>query len=224
MLGGAAAAVIGGVGGVVTAETGVGAAAGYFVLVNGIDNAVAGAKQMWTGETSQTVIYSITEQSSVALGASPETATNIASSVDFGASMFGGGSMFNKKALPAVQNATNSLADDFITMRLRHHVNKSVKEVDRLGIEALTTPQIKASIKHPNLLPAFRGNRIDVMTRDKVKADKLLRPFKINSNYRNGPYFTRGNRWWDMTTPQQWQRHVDKYGPNGTLLNTAPKR
>ena len=159
MLGGAAAAVIGGVGGVVTAETGVGAAAGYFVLVNGIDNAVAGAKQMWTGETSQTVIYSITEQSSVALGASPETATNIASSVDFGASMFGGGSMFNKKALPAVQNATNSLADDFITMRLRHHVNKSVKEVDRLGIEALTTPQIKASIKHPNLLPAFRGNR-----------------------------------------------------------------
>ena len=224
MLGGAAAAVIGGVGGVVTAETGVGAAAGYFVLVNGIDNAVAGAKQMWTGETSQTVIYSITEQSSVALGASPETATNIASSVDFGASMFGGGSMFNKKALPAVQNATNSLADDFITMRLRHHVNKSVKEVDRLGIEALTTPQIKASIKHPNLLPAFRGNRIDVMTRDKVKADKLLRPFKINSNYRNGPDFTRGNRWWDMTTPQQWQRHVDKYGPNGTLLNTAPKR
>lgn len=224
MLGGAAAAVIGGVGGVVTAETGVGAAAGYFVLVNGIDNAVAGAKQMWTGETSQTVIYSITEQSSVALGASPETATNIASSVDFGASMFGGGSMFNKKALPAVQNATNSLADDFITMRLRHHVNKSVKEVDRLGIEALTTRQIKASIKHPNLLPAFRGNRIDVMTRDKVKADKLLRPFKINSNYTNGPDFTRGNRWWDMTTPQQWQRHVDKYGPNGTLLNTAPKR
>ena len=29
---------------------------------------------------------------------------------------------------------------------------------------------------------------------------------------------------WDMTTHAQWQKHVNKYGKNGTLLNTAPKR
>jgi RHS repeat-associated protein len=54
MVGGVVEAVGGGVGGVVTSETVVGAIVGYAILLNGVDNASTGFTQMWTGERQNT--------------------------------------------------------------------------------------------------------------------------------------------------------------------------
>jgi hypothetical protein len=44
----------------------------------------------------------------------------------------------------------------------------------------------------------------------------------LRSFYTNGPDFYQPSTfgWWDMTTAKQWGKHLDKYGGNGTLLNT----
>lgn len=103
---------------------------------------------------------------------------------------------------------------------MRKHVTNAAKEIDSKGLKALTLKQAAAVNKNSNLYPAFRGNRIDVKARQKIGNDIFLKPFEIKSNYTNGPDFTRGIYWWDMTTKNQWSNHVKKYGPNGTLLNT----
>lgn len=104
------------------------------------------------------------------------------------------------------------------TFRLQGYVNKAVREVDKLGYAALTPKQAAAALRNPKLYPMYRGNRIDVMTRKFVKQDKFLSSLK--SNYTRGADFTRGSRWWDITTQAAWKAHVKKYGPGGTLLRT----
>jgi len=47
-------ASVGGAGGVITSETGVGAAAGWAILTQGVDNMVAGYNKLMTGKPSQT--------------------------------------------------------------------------------------------------------------------------------------------------------------------------
>lgn len=66
----------------------------------------------------------------------------------------------------------------------------------------------------------FRGNRIDVRERGYIKNDPALHNLK--SNYSKGADFVdpKTGHWWDMTTQAQWQNHVNKYGPGGTLLRT----
>ncbi|MEN2436666.1 SpvB/TcaC N-terminal domain-containing protein [Weeksellaceae bacterium A-14] len=91
MVGGAVEAVVGGVGGVVTAETGVGAALGYVVLMNGVDNTVAGARQLWTGESTNTLLHTGTKAGAKALGASDQNAELIATGVDFSTILLGNG-------------------------------------------------------------------------------------------------------------------------------------
>ena len=211
MAGGSIEAVGGGIGGILTAETGVGLAGGFALLLHGADNAYAGAKQMLTGKSQTTYTYTGTKYASQKLGASEETADQIATTVDVGTSLAGGGSGLYK-------------SNRFVTGRLQKHVNQAVKEVDSEGLKALTPKQLRAVQKNSRLYPAYRGNRIDVRTRQKVGNDIFLKWFDIKSNYTNGPDFTHRNKWWDMTTPAQWQKHVNKYGKNGTLLNTAPKR
>ena len=210
MIGGSIEAVGGGIGGILTAETGIGLAGGFALFVHGADNAYAGARQMWTGKCQTTYTYAGTKYASQKLGASEESADKIATTVDIGASFVGGGSGIYK-------------SNNFVTGRLQKHVNQAVMEVDSEGLKALTQKQLRAVQKNPNLYPAYRGNRIDVRTRQKVGNDIFLKWFNIKSNYTNGPDFIRGNKWWDMTTPAQWQKHVSKYGKNGTLLNTVPK-
>ena len=211
MAGGSIEAVGGGIGGILTAETGVGLAGGFALLLHGADNTYAGAKQMLTGKSQTTYTYTGTKYASQKLGASEETAEQIATTVDVGTSLAGGGSGLYK-------------SNRFVTGRLQKHVNQAVKEVDSEGLKALTPKQLRAVQKNSRLYPAYRGNRIDVRTRQKVGNDIFLKWFDIKSNYTNGPDFTHRNKWWDMTTPAQWQKHVNKYGKNGTLLNTAPKR
>ena len=78
MMGGFVEAVGGGVGGVVTAETGFGAALGYTVLVNGIDNMITGAKQMVTGERENTLLNKGIAKGAEVLGADTKTAQTVA--------------------------------------------------------------------------------------------------------------------------------------------------
>ena len=92
MAGGTLEAIVGGVGGILTAETGVGAAAGWFVLMNGVDNATTGAQQLWTGEDEETLLHEGVEEGSLALGADEEAAENIATGADVATMFVGGGS------------------------------------------------------------------------------------------------------------------------------------
>ena len=72
-------------------------------------------------------------------------------------------------------------------------------------------------------MPAFRGNRIDVMARAAANSDSSLA--HITSNYTRGADFVDETRgiWWDMTTSGEWQKHLDKYGLNGIRLATESK-
>ena len=91
MVGGTAEAVVGGVGGVLSAETGVGLVAGYAVLMHGVDNMVAGAKQMWTGETQRSLTERGITAGARALGADDNTANAIGDYGDMALGVIGGG-------------------------------------------------------------------------------------------------------------------------------------
>lgn len=90
MVGGALETIVGGVGGVVTAETGVGAALGYAIAANGIDNASAGAIQMWTGESQNTLLHKGVSATAVYASASYDTAERVATYADISTMALGG--------------------------------------------------------------------------------------------------------------------------------------
>lgn len=107
---------------------------------------------------------------------------------------------------------------------MQKHVSRAVREVDELGDAAITNKQLNAIFRNPNMRAMYRGNRIDVRARQYIKDDPLLK--FLDSNYTRGADFVdpATKKWWDMTTPAQWQKHVDKYGSGGTLLNTKSKQ
>lgn len=86
MVGGSIEAVGGGIGGILTAETGVGLAGGVALLLHGADNAYAGAKQMWTGK-AKLHVHMLALNMHLKIGASEETADKIATTVDVGTSL-----------------------------------------------------------------------------------------------------------------------------------------
>jgi hypothetical protein len=90
MVGGAVETIFGGVGGVVSAETGVGAVLGYAVAMNGIDNATAGAIQLWTGESQNTLLHKGVSATAVYAGASYDTAERVATYADISTIALGG--------------------------------------------------------------------------------------------------------------------------------------
>ncbi|QQV04487.1 RHS repeat-associated core domain-containing protein [Chryseobacterium sp. FDAARGOS 1104] len=111
MIGGTLEAVVGGVGGILTAETGVGAVVGWAVLMNGIDNATTGAQQLWTGEDEETLLHQGVEEGSLALGADEETAENIATGADVATLALGGGSSLkNTKLLRGSGGKVNGIS------------------------------------------------------------------------------------------------------------------
>lgn len=106
------------------------------------------------------------------------------------------------------------------TGRLQSFVTQAAKEVDALGDAAFTPKQLQAIQRNPNLRAMYRGNRIDVRSRQLIKNDPALSHLK--SNYTRGADFVDPvtGKWWDMTTPGSWPSHVNKYGQGGKLLNT----
>jgi hypothetical protein len=107
-----------------------------------------------------------------------------------------------------------------VTSRLQGHVSRATQKVDALGDAAFTQKQLQAIDRVPSLRPMYRGNRIDVMARKEIIKDPDL--LHLKSNYRKGPDFVdpQSGSWWDITTPDQWQNHVNRYGLGGKLLKT----
>ena len=81
-LGGSLEAGIGGLGGIATAETGVGLAAGGFLLLHGADVLSSGWTTMWTGEQSHTYTFRISRDLALAAGADPRLARAMGESGD----------------------------------------------------------------------------------------------------------------------------------------------
>jgi hypothetical protein len=81
-MGGSLEAGVGGVGGLATAETGVGLAAGGFLLLHGADTASSGWHTMWTGEASRTYTFRLGAGLASAAGADPKLANAVGSSTE----------------------------------------------------------------------------------------------------------------------------------------------
>ena len=81
-VGGSLEAGLGGVGGLATAETGVGAAAGTFLLLHGADTATSGFHTMVTGESSPTYTFQIGAGLARDAGADPRMAQAVGESAE----------------------------------------------------------------------------------------------------------------------------------------------
>ena len=126
MVGGAVEAVVGGIGGLMTAETLAGAALGYAALLNGIDNTQAGFNQMWTGTTQQTLLHQEVETNARKLGATKQTAENIATGVDLSTIFLGGGtSLSTVRGLRATKAANNFFKDTKYTEKVMKQMGNS---------------------------------------------------------------------------------------------------
>lgn len=80
---------------------------GGALIANGIDNFTTGAKQLWTGETEDTLLYNTTKTSAKALGASDKNTERIATAVDISTIFLGSGGIFKTiRALKAPSNAS----------------------------------------------------------------------------------------------------------------------
>ena len=60
------------------------------LFLNGVDNFQAGARQLWTGETTNTLLHTGTKAGAEALGASEQNAERIATAVDISTIFLGG--------------------------------------------------------------------------------------------------------------------------------------
>jgi RHS repeat-associated protein len=90
MVGGVVEAVFGGVGGIVTSETGVGAVVGYAILANGCDNTVTGFNQMISGESQTTLLHKGVKATAIVAGATEKTADNWGTAADISTIALGG--------------------------------------------------------------------------------------------------------------------------------------
>ncbi|MFV0531041.1 MAG: RHS repeat domain-containing protein [Flavobacteriales bacterium] len=86
---GGAVEVVGGAVGMVAPEpaTTIGVA---LLVANGADNVQAGARQLWTGESTDTLLHTGVEAGAEALGADSDTANKIATGVDIATIFIGG--------------------------------------------------------------------------------------------------------------------------------------
>lgn len=114
----------------------------------------------------------------------------------------------------------------YLSRIMARHVRAARARVDAGGLAAFTLRQRVAVGNHPNLWDAFRGNRIDAAARRTILNDPILQPLfgagRLRGSPNRGPDFrdTLTGQWWDMTTPGQWNAHLTRYGPGGTLLPT----
>lgn len=90
MVGGALEIVIGGIGGILTSETGAGTIIGYIVIANGVDNTITGFNQLYSGIDEETFLHRGAKESAKILGTDCNTAEKIATSVELSTILFGG--------------------------------------------------------------------------------------------------------------------------------------
>jgi RHS repeat-associated protein len=128
--------------------------------------------------------------------------------------VFGGGSRgASVAAIGAAANSTLRTAADPVEDALLTHL---VRAVDQLKQQGLTRAQRTALTRRPHMEPLFRGERIDHFVRESVRRDPALRHLRQTPRGQRGPDFIdpRNGRWYDITTPGAWRRHVDRYAPN----------
>ena len=101
-LGGGLEAGIGGVGGLATAETGVGLLAGGFLLAHGVDVAGSGWTTLLTGEESKTYTFMAGAGWAYAAGADPKLANAIGQSTDLIANIAAAGVSLRLPASPVI--------------------------------------------------------------------------------------------------------------------------
>ena len=169
MVGGAVEAVVGGIGGLVTAETLGGAALGYAALLNGIDNTQAGFNQMWTGTTQQTLLHQVVETNAQKLGATKQTAENIATGVDLSTIFLGGGtSLSTVRGLRATKAANNFFKDTKYTEKVMKQMGNSSdvfhgfsKSVDAYAAKYGKVTQIRGGDKKIYQMLTIKGSITD---------------------------------------------------------------
>jgi len=93
---------------------------------------------------------------------------------------------------------------------LQEHLDKAVA---RFESEGFTAGQASALEEKPGLEAAFKGERIDTFFKESVPLDPRLDSLKVTPRFKFGPdvYDPNTGRWWDVTTPGQWENHVEKY-------------
>lgn len=78
-------------GGAGASSTGVGAVVGVVAILHGADDFQTGARQLWTGEQTESLTYKGVKATAKATGADDTTASRIATGADIGLSFVGGG-------------------------------------------------------------------------------------------------------------------------------------
>ena len=96
------------------------------------------------------------------------------------------------------------------TALLRGHLNNAVA---RFEAEGYTAEQAASLIENPGLAGAHRGTQIDTFFKESVSLDPQLSHLELAPRFKFGPdVFNPANQtWWDVTTPTQWNAHVQKY-------------
>lgn len=99
-----------------------------------------------------------------------------------------------------------------VTARLQSYVDKAAKDYEA-GLIRKSGPQVRAVGRHPFLEAPFRGQVIDNAVKSAARNDPDLSHLWISRPGEFGPDFhdIDTNTWWDVTTPGQWQAHVDLY-------------
>ena len=159
VIGGAVEAIVGGVGGVVTSETGVGAAVGYAVLVHGADNMSAGINQMVTGEETTTFTEKTLSKSLQYAGVNQGSADYYAGYGNAMLSIAGSGNLVAQADALAVKISTPKVIPDGQVL-VRHHTS----------LEGLS------GIKSTQSINASRGTPSGV----DVEVAPFLNPAKVN--------------------------------------------
>ena len=146
MVGGGLQIIAGAAGGVASSWTGVGAVVGGIAVVHGADDFQAGARQLWTGNETESFTYRGIRASAKFAGADDKTANNIATFSDIGLSLVGGGGsafkVFSKGSKIAEFTVEQRKFDYFfgrvVTGQL-HSVQRSaqnLKDLTTLGVKS----------------------------------------------------------------------------------------
>ena len=110
----------------------------------------------------------------------------------------------------SVWKGSFALVRESETALLMAHLKRAIT---RFETEGFTVAQQRALIKNPGLADAYRGNQIDAFFKESVQLDPKLGHLEITPRFKFGPdvFDPAKVRWWDLTTPGEWQKHAEKY-------------
>lgn len=99
---------------------------------------------------------------------------------------------------------------DRVTKILEGYKNEASERFER---EGYTLNQQRANQRLSWLKPLSKGERIDQFYRELVKNDRRLDFLDLTPRGQFGPdtFLAGGQRWWDVTTANQWRAHEQKY-------------